>query len=341
MGGGNSVQITGGSLNDIVEKLMPLYYQTDAVTKDDIYTAENSWRVILDGNSPMMADMREATGLTDADGQCSAEDIAVLYYDMLCYAVLRSDLLCYAMLCYAMLCYAMLCYAVMWCDAMCCGVMCCGVMCYAILRYAVLCCFLLCPFLMFNGFVNAGMDLYRELFFTRLFDIHEEAKPLFTEKAVRSGKFLGSVMNLCFTQLQDPKVFRKKIAALAESHCQMGIRTIEYGVIGDVLFWSLHIILRDMYTRKVEKSWLRLFSSMLRIIVPIAVGFERDGGRFKRAAAQRAANSTMFFSTRGRNSVHAGQTNSVLNLYTQSYTKVTPIMEDGDADESVAINVKN
>ena len=150
------------------------------------------------------------------------------------------------------------------------------------------------------------MDLYRELFFARLFDIHEEAQPLISEKAVRSGKFLGSVMQLCFTQLQDVKNFRKKIAALAESHCQMGIRTIEYGIIGDVLFWTLRKILREAFTRRVEEAWCRLFSSMLKIIVPIAVGFERDEGRFKRASMIRAKNASTYASIRGRSSIHAG-----------------------------------
>lgn len=179
------------------------------------------------------------------------------------------------------------------------------------------------------------MDLYRELFFTRLFDIHEEAKPLFSEKAVRSGKFLGSVMNLCFTQLLDVKGFRKKITALAESHAQMGIRTIEYGVIGDVLFWSLHKILRDQYTRRVEEAWCKLFSSMLRIMVPIAVSFERDEGRFQRASTQRAQNASTFFTTRGRNSVHAGTSASVQNAYNRTYANQSvPIPEDDNENET-------
>lgn len=164
----------------------------------------------------------------------------------------------------------------------------------------------------FTGLRDAdGMDLYRELFFTRLFDIHEAARPMFSEKAVRSGKFIGSVMQLCFDQLDHPKDFRRKMVALAESHCLMGIRTVEYGVIGDVLFWSLQKILADKYTRRVEEAWTKVFSSMLRIIVPIAVAFERDAGRAERAAVARAeVMSTFRNSQAGRSAVHAGT-----NLY--------------------------
>lgn len=94
-----------------------------------------------------------------------------------------------------------------------------------------------------------------------------------------------------------------------------GIRTIEYGVIGEVLFWSLQKILGDAYTRRVEEAWTKVFSSMLRIIVPIAVAFERDEGRFKRAAVTRAqAMSTFRNSAMGRTGRHAGMDAAALAL---------------------------
>ena len=49
----------------------------------------------------------------------------MLYYPMLCYAILWCPMLCYAMLCYAMLRYAMLC---------------CAMLCYSTLWYAILHC---------------------------------------------------------------------------------------------------------------------------------------------------------------------------------------------------------
>ena len=72
----------------------------------------------------------------------------------------------------------------------------------------------------------------------------------------------------------------------------MGVRTVEYGVVGDVLFHCIEVFLgKEAYTRAVERSWLKIFSSMLRIIVPIAVTFERDCGRFHRAIQKRVETS--------------------------------------------------
>ena len=105
---------------------------------------------------------------------------------------------------------------------------------------------------------------------------------------------------------------------LAETHCQMGIRTIEYGIVGEVLFWTLHRLLGSQaYNREVEIAWTRIFSSMLRIIVPIAVTFERDQGRSNRASVRRAEKSSVpanvCFS-----SFHPGNASSVVALYEKS-----------------------
>ena len=142
------------------------------------------------------------------------------------------------------------------------------------------------------GHLTHGPELFRETFFARFFNVHPAAEPMFSDAAVQSGNFIGSMIALCFTQLDDPKSFRKKVVSMAEDHCQMGVRTVEYGVVGDVLFHCIEVFLgKEAYTRAVERSWLKIFSSMLRIIVPIAVTFERDCGRFHRAIQKRVETS--------------------------------------------------
>ena len=151
------------------------------------------------------------------------------------------------------------------------------------------------------GHLTHGPELFRETFFARFFNVHPAAEPMFSDAAIQSGKFIGSMIALCFTQLDDPKSFRRKVVSMAEDHCQMGVRTVEYGVVGDVLFHCIEVFLgKEAYTRAVERSWLKIFSSMLRIIVPIAVTFERDCGRFHRAIQKRVLTSQNNSLTRRR-----------------------------------------
>lgn len=58
---------------------------------------------------------------------------------------------------------------------------------------------------------------------------------------------------------------------------QRGLRASDYAIIGDVLFWSLQFVLGDkVLTEEVNRGWIRVYSSFLRRMLPLAIGFERD-----------------------------------------------------------------
>jgi nitric oxide dioxygenase len=133
--------------------------------------------------------------------------------------------------------------------------------------------------------ITNGEELFKQLYFKRFFDVHPDAKPMFSQQAVASGRFIVSMMSMCFNQLQDPKAFRQALVAIAEDHCGRGIRAVEYSIVGEVLMWAIQFMLGTEYDRSVESSWIRLYSSMLRVIVPLAVEFEHQNGRIDRVLA--------------------------------------------------------
>ncbi len=47
-----------------------------------------------------------------------------------------------------------------------------------------------------RGISIDGNSIFRKVFFQRFFDVHEYAAPLFSPAAVRSGQFLGSMLNI-------------------------------------------------------------------------------------------------------------------------------------------------
>lgn len=78
-------------------------------------------------------------------------------------------------------------------------------------------------------------------------------------------------------QCDDKLKFQKAMVALAERHCERGVKAVEYGIIGDVLFYTLQETAGALYTPTVEACWKKVFSSMLAIIVPLCVSYERKG----------------------------------------------------------------
>lgn len=51
------------------------------------------------------------------------------------------------------------------------------------------------------------------------------------------------------------------------------------GVVGEVLFWSLRQCLGlDIYTSICHQAWIKVYSNMLTIMVPLAVAHELKDG---------------------------------------------------------------
>lgn len=121
-------------------------------------------------------------------------------------------------------------------------------------------------------------------FYDRLFDIHPVAKNMF--KDMRSqGKFLVKMISLSLSERENAAKYQKTLIKLAEIHNNRGIKAVEYGVVGEVLFWSIRLCVGPLvYTYDVHQAWVKIYSNMLKIMVPSAVGYElkNNSGQEKR-----------------------------------------------------------
>eukprot|EP01039_Chlorochromonas_danica_P003562 gene3562-3901_t len=115
-------------------------------------------------------------------------------------------------------------------------------------------------------------------FYERLFDIHPVAKDLF--KDVNSqGKFLVKMISLSLSEKADPVKYEQTLQKLAEIHNERGIKAVEYGLVGEVLFWAIRqCIGLESYTNEVHQAWVKIYSRMLRTMVPVAVAYELKDG---------------------------------------------------------------
>jgi hypothetical protein len=85
------------------------------------------------------------------------------------------------------------------------------------------------------------------------------------------------MISTCLKQLNNPSAFRSTMVQLARTHNEKGIHGNEYGVVGDVLFYSLQYCLdKDVYDRKTELAWIRIYSAMLRLLLPEVLQHNAD-----------------------------------------------------------------
>jgi hemoglobin-like flavoprotein len=128
------------------------------------------------------------------------------------------------------------------------------------------------------GFEHTScISWFYSIFYERLFNVHPMCRPLFTSGIVSQGKFLVKMVSMILNCLKDKTKFIVAMQELAMRHCERGIRGVEYGIVGDVLFYSLQKSTGSIYTIEVERAWKKIFSSILTIIVPLCVEYERTG----------------------------------------------------------------
>jgi hemoglobin-like flavoprotein len=124
---------------------------------------------------------------------------------------------------------------------------------------------------------SSCISWFYSIFYDRLFNVHPMCRPLFTSGIVSQGKFLVKMVTFILNSLKHRSKFTTAMQELAKRHCERGIRGVEYGIVGDVLFYSLQKTTGILYTLEVEIAWKKIFSSMLAVIVPLCVEYERTG----------------------------------------------------------------
>jgi len=95
---------------------------------------------------------------------------------------------------------------------------------------------------------------------------------MFTNAA--QGRFFVKMISLSLSLLEDKAGFVKTLTKLTETHNQRGIKAVEYGVVGEVILWTLRYCLGDDYTPEIHLCWLRILCRMLKVMIPVAVKFE-------------------------------------------------------------------
>mmetsp|Transcript_22680 Transcript_22680/g.20597 ORF Transcript_22680/g.20597 Transcript_22680/m.20597 type:complete len:261 (+) Transcript_22680:32-814(+) len=121
--------------------------------------------------------------------------------------------------------------------------------------------------------IKSCKEWFETVFYQRLFDVHPLSKYMFKNPETQ-GRFLSSLLSFIFTILEDEDKFNLRLVELALSHCKRGVKACEYAIIGDVMFWSLREVLGSLYDDRTNEAWIKIFSMMLKVIVPIAIDHE-------------------------------------------------------------------
>lgn len=119
------------------------------------------------------------------------------------------------------------------------------------------------------------MVWFMDAFYMRLFDVSPSSKALFQNKMRAQGKALVGLLAVAVSVLREPAKLIPALEDLAKRHAKYGVVASQYGTVGEVLLWSLELVLGSDFTAAHKNAWLKIYCYMLKVIIPVAVEEER------------------------------------------------------------------
>ena len=117
----------------------------------------------------------------------------------------------------------------------------------------------------------SSVAYFCDKFYSRLFEILPQARELFKNNIQVQGRHLVGIVSTALNQLRDAGRVEQMLVGLAHAHSKYGVKAAQYGIFGDVLFWTLSTCLGSDMNEISLTAWVKLYSLMLKIIIPVAI----------------------------------------------------------------------
>lgn len=115
---------------------------------------------------------------------------------------------------------------------------------------------------------------FYELFYEGFFNLAPDARPLFENISMfTQGRLLVGTLSLALDVSSKPDVVNKRLIALTERHNEVGVKIEHYGYFGEALFGALSAVLGPLYDEGTGVAWLKLYSYMLGVMIPVAIEY--------------------------------------------------------------------
>ena len=94
-----------------------------------------------------------------------------------------------------------------------------------------------------------------ELFYTRLFELDADLKPLFNGDMTEQGAKLMKMINTVVNSLDKLDTIVPAVQNLGERHVDYGVKDEHYDTVAAALLWTLGQGLGESFTEEVKEAW--------------------------------------------------------------------------------------
>lgn len=134
-------------------------------------------------------------------------------------------------------------------------------------------------------------DFFYDIFFDRLNDVHPGASHLFSKTGQRMRQYFLASITMLMTLMGNKDKFDKTLNHLAQVHNKIGVKAIEYGIVGEVLLFTIKKCCGEAFNGAAHHGWTKILSRMLDGIIPAVIEFEVHETVLATELSEKRANS--------------------------------------------------
>ena len=109
-------------------------------------------------------------------------------------------------------------------------------------------------------------DTAAKLFYTKLFELDPDLKPLFRGDMDEQGRKLMTIIGTAVNGLDVLDEIVPVVEDLGKRHVDYGVKDKDYNTVGTALLWTLEQGLDNKFTPDVEEAWTVVYSLLADIM---------------------------------------------------------------------------
>lgn len=114
--------------------------------------------------------------------------------------------------------------------------------------------------------VEPKADEAAEIFYTKLFEMSPELRPLFKGNMKEQGRKMIDMLSTLVKGLNTLDVLAPLVRNMGRRHVNYGIKTEHYHMAATALMYSLKEELQENWNEEVESAWLEVYETVSDIM---------------------------------------------------------------------------
>ena len=111
-----------------------------------------------------------------------------------------------------------------------------------------------------------------DMFYTRLFEMDPDLRPLFKDDIKLQGRRLMAMITTAVNNLHQLETILEPVQDLGRRHVDYGVKPEHYDTVGAALLWTLGQGLGDGFTSEVEAAWTETYTILASVMKEAAYG---------------------------------------------------------------------